>query len=55
MIQISTLTFFVVVVITARENLTTAFQGCHRNSTKNKKLILRKLIPLNMLQVIEST
>lgn len=38
-------------MIIARENLTIAFEGCHKNSTKNKKLILKKLIPLNMLQV----
>jgi len=38
-------------VIAARDNLTIAFEGCHRNSIKNKKLILKKLIPLNMLQV----
>lgn len=36
---------------TARENLTVAFEGCHRSSMKNKKLILKKLIPLNMLRV----
>lgn len=38
-------------VITARENLLIAFEGCHKSSIKNKKLILKKLIPLNMLQV----
>lgn len=38
-------------VITARENLIVAFRGCHKSSIKNKKLILKKLIPLNMLQV----
>jgi len=36
----------------ARDNLTIAFEGCHKNSIKNKKLILTKLIPLNMLQGI---
>ncbi|XP_050429892.1 PCI domain-containing protein 2 [Adelges cooleyi] len=34
----------------ARENLTLAFESCHKCSVKNKKLILKKLIPLNMLQ-----
>lgn len=38
-------------VVTARENLTIAFEGCHRSSIKNKTLILKKLIPLNMLHV----
>lgn len=38
-------------VVTARENLTVAFEGCHRSSIKNKTLILKKLIPLNMLHV----
>lgn len=37
--------------VTARENLTIAFEGCHRSSIKNKTLILKKLIPLNMLHV----
>lgn len=36
----------------ARENLTIAFEGCHRHSIKNKTLILKKLIPLNMLHGI---
>jgi len=38
-------------VVTARKNLTVAFEGCHRSSIKNKTLILKKLIPLKMLQV----
>ncbi|VVC44905.1 Hypothetical protein CINCED_3A011140 [Cinara cedri] len=36
----------------ARENLIIAFERCYRKSIKNKKLILQKLIPLNMLQGI---
>lgn len=38
-------------IFPARENLTIAFEGCHRHSIKNKTLILKKLIPLNMLHV----
>ncbi|XP_050531620.1 PCI domain-containing protein 2 [Daktulosphaira vitifoliae] len=34
----------------ARDYLTKSFQGCYKCSIKNKRLILKKLIPLNMLQ-----